>query len=170
MGDFQRTDRRGTSGQDTGTLVDTLAFLVGAWQVDRVVRDGGWTGRFQGTATVDPGTLVYHETGILSFCGCQVAASRLYRYHPRADGALEVTFEDGRFFHLLDLRRGWWDAVHQCGQDRYDGTFRVGGPDLLENGWSVAGPGKDQELSTCYRRLPLGPVPPMGARCAHARL
>lgn len=176
MVETERLGRPGADDEPSGTL----AFLRGTWELTRSVRDGGRTGRFDGVATFSPlsaDTLAYREAGVLSFDGRQVPATRRYRYRA-AGGAVEVDFDDGRFFHVLDLRQGHWEAEHACGRDRYHGTFVLQGPDRFTTRWlvgtpgerGVAGPTKDQELISVYRRLRVGRAPVGGARCPHAHL
>jgi hypothetical protein len=64
-----------------------------------------------------------------------------------------VAFADGRPFHTLDLTAGGCAVEHRCGGDRYDGAYRLTGPDTLEVDWRVTGPRKDLEIRTTYRRI-----------------
>jgi hypothetical protein len=41
---------------------------------------------------------------------------------------------------------------HLCGEDRYDGEYRLLDPDTLLVRWRVTGPAKDLEIETTYRR------------------
>jgi Family of unknown function (DUF6314) len=143
---------------------DTLAFLCGEWHLDRVLHDhrSGLAGRFTGRALVVPGRrggLSYGESGELSFGGHTGPAQRRLRLVPAADGAAEVRFADGRFFYLLDLRAGHWQAEHGCGEDRYLLAHRVLGEDRLEEEWRVRGPAKDYLAITQFRRKPLQNAP-----------
>jgi hypothetical protein len=69
---------------------------------------------------------------------------------PAADGWL-VEFPDGRPFHPLVLDE---PVEHACGNDRYDGEYRLTDPDTLEVRWRVTGPEKDLEIEATYRRSP----------------
>ena len=42
--------------------------------------------------------------------------------------------------------------MHPCGEDRYEGDYRVVGDDELLVRWRVVGPAKDQEILSRYRR------------------
>jgi hypothetical protein len=64
----------------------------------------------------------------------------------------QVRFSDGRPFHALDLRDGACAVAHPCGEDRYEGEYRVSGPDELEVRWRVRGPSKDGRIASRYRR------------------
>ena len=51
-----------------------------------------------------------------------------------------------------DLSERRFEAFHPCGEDRYEGTYRVVGEDELLVRWLVRGPRKDQEIISRYRR------------------
>lgn len=134
-------------------IADLRAYLEGAWSVDRELRDGERRGRFQGVATfrAEDGGIWWDEDGEIDFGAFRGPAHRRLRLVPRGT-AWEVRFEDGRHFHLLDLSSGHCDAGHDCGADRYDGTFDVLAPDAFEVVWVVRGPAKDQRIVSRYRR------------------
>ena len=75
-----------------------------------------------------------------------------YRFAFPAPGRAEVAFDDGTPFYDLDLTAGTWNADHRCREDRYRGRFRVLAPDVWETVWRIAGPRKDQTLTTRYSR------------------
>jgi Family of unknown function (DUF6314) len=138
---------------------DTLAFLHGGWQLDRVLDDrrSGVRGHFTGRAlalpvTGQPPELSYTESGELRFGGHTGPASRRLVLRGRPDGTADVRFADGRLFFLLDLRDGSWQAVHGCGADRYRLTYRVLADDVLEERWEVRGAAKDYTATTRLRR------------------
>ncbi len=140
---------------------DTLAFLRGGWQLDRVLDDrrSARRGHFTGHALVIPvngdaggADLSYRESGQLRFGRHTGPAGRRLALRGRPDGTAEVRFADGRFFYVLDLREGYGEAEHGCGADRYLLTHRVLGPDLLEERWQVLGPAKDYTAVTRLNR------------------
>lgn len=152
---------------------DVAAYLLGRWDVERVVRDlrSGEEGGFRGTAVFRPagegpaagdgravagagapGTLVHVEEGELEWGGAVHRAGRTLRLRPCPDGSAEVDFADGRPFHDLDLRTGRWHTVHPCAADRYEGTFTVVAAGEWHLEWRVSGPAKDQALRSVYRR------------------
>ena len=91
-------------------------------------------------------------------CGSAATPGRPPAAWPSARGAggtAEVRFADGRFFYLLDLRPGRWEAEHGCGEDRYLLAHRVLSDDLLEERWRVRGPAKDYLAITRLQRRPL---------------
>ncbi|WP_064457640.1 DUF6314 family protein [Streptomyces hygroscopicus] len=137
---------------------DALTYLAGSWSVERELYDGGNTGSFTGRAEfrtdgADEAWL-HAEEGVVEWGDAAWNAGRTLLMLPLPDGTAEVSFTDGRPFHLLDLRRGRWTAVHQCAADRYEGTFTVLSPDEWHLRWAVCGPTKDQLLTSVYRRVP----------------
>ncbi|MFS0698763.1 DUF6314 family protein [Cellulomonas sp. 179-A 4D5 NHS] len=159
-------------------LHDTVAYLLGTWDVERelVDRRAQVVGTFRGTAVFQeltrtaatggpaehgsgvsgdaPGRAVveHAERGELTWGGVTGPAGRTLHVVPRADGSARVTFADGREFHDLDLRTGRWSALHPCVADAYAGTFTVVSPDEWHVRWDVTGPAKDHTLTTTYRR------------------
>jgi Family of unknown function (DUF6314) len=144
-------------------VLDTLAFVRGGWQLDRVLTDhrSGTRGQFTGCALVaesppeQPGEWHYTEHGELRFGAHTGPATRRLRYQARPDGTVAVRFADGRPFYVLDLRSGQAQAEHLCGADRYQLSHRVLGADLLEERWRVHGPDKDYLAITRLTRKPL---------------
>jgi Family of unknown function (DUF6314) len=143
-------------------VTDTLAFVRGGWQIDRVLTDHrtGTRGRFTGHALVvpapdQPGEWHYTETGELCFAAHTGPASRRLRYQGLPDGTVAVRFADGRPFYVLDLRTGQAQAEHGCGPDQYLLSHRVLGTGLLEEEWRVRGPAKDYRALTRLARKPL---------------
>jgi hypothetical protein len=135
-----------------------LAFLAGRWHVERTAEDlrGGARGHFTGTAefTAAGEGLRHDEEGTFTWEGVARPAYRALRWLPgeRGAGSARVTFEDGRFFHDIDLSTGYAVADHPCALDLYRGEFAVRGPDLWSVVWRVAGPAKDLVLRTEHRR------------------
>lgn len=133
-------------------------FLLGDWELARAVHDlaGGALGEFEGTATfradaADPHLLHYYEEGVLRLGEHEGTAFRRLRYlvdGPRA----RVEFEDGRFFHKLDLSAGEWSAVHPCRADEYTGRFGVETADAWWQEWTVRGPAKAYVLRSSLTR------------------
>ena len=148
-------------------VTDTLAFVRGRWQLDRVFTDHrtGADGRFTGHALVapappgQPGEWCYTEDGELRFAAHTGPASRRLRYQGLPDGTVAVRFADGRPFYVLDLRTGQAQAEHACGPDHYLLSHRVLGADRLEEEWRVRGPAKDYRAFTRLARKPLHDAP-----------
>jgi hypothetical protein len=146
----------GAAGAGSGP---TIEFLRGDWDVERRISDrrGGQDGAFRGTAsfraTADGCGLEYTEDGELRFGSHCGPARRRLIFCGREDGAADVRFADGREFYRLDLRQGNWQADHPCRADSYHVTITRLSPDSFTETWQVAGPGKDYELETTYRRI-----------------
>jgi Family of unknown function (DUF6314) len=152
----------------------TIEFLRGDWSVERQIRDwrAGQDGSFRGTArfreSADGCGLDYTEDGELRFGSHHGPAQRRLIYRGRADGAADVRFADGREFYRLDLRSGSWQAEHSCRADSYHVTTTRLSPDSFTETWQVAGPGKDYELMTTYRRIITGGLSGLGPACSGA--
>lgn len=136
---------------------DLAAFLCGEWRLTRYMSDRRCRahGSAFGHAYLEHGAgpLEYRETTwvrYLAFNGC---AQRRHRYVIRGSGTADVLFQDGRFFHRLDLRSGRCHARHHCGEDLYLGLFRASGPERWTSRWRVSGPSKDAVIVTLYERL-----------------
>lgn len=138
------------------SVTDLRTFLRGTWHLERRILD-----RLRGERALLAGEamfceegdqLAYREAGTLALDGQAFEFSRAYRYcFPEAHSA-EVRFADGSLFHALDLSAGAWATAHACEPDLYRGRFRIVKPDLWLAAWWVAGPRKDQVLSSRYRR------------------
>ncbi|MGA8115729.1 MAG: DUF6314 family protein [Actinocatenispora sp.] len=136
---------------------DPVRYLTGRWRLDRRIVDerSGQTGTFVGAAEFRPAGdgLWYRESGELEFGGHRGEAWRELSYR-RGDGTvLRVEFDDGRYFHDLDLSVGRWAVTHPCRADEYEGEFGIEGPDRWWQDWRVTGPAKDQRFRTDFHRL-----------------
>jgi hypothetical protein len=134
-------------------VTPSLEDFEGSWQVDRVIHDhrAGATGRFEGTArfTRTGAGLLYFETGTLTLPGQPpFHAERRYRWH-RGDAGIVVSFDDGRFFHVIDPATP--DARHWCDPDTYDVTYDFGLWPDWQSVWTVSGPRKAYQMTTFYR-------------------
>lgn len=134
---------------------DPVAYLTGRWTLDRRITDlsAGQSGTFTGTGEFRPTDdgLAYAERGELRLGPHVGPAWRAYTYRRAGDG-LRVEFDDGRFFHDLDLRTGVWTVTHPCRADAYAGEFRVLSPDRWTQDWRVTGPAKGLRLVTTFTR------------------
>jgi hypothetical protein len=147
-------------------ISDLASFLLGSWRLDREVLDAsrrGLTGHFSGSARFvrdDPasGLLRYVEHGTLQLGSHRGPGFRRLTYH--VDGAWgRVAFDDGRYFHDLDLREGAWEVEHPCGDDRYHGRFEVDDAHRWRQHWTVDGPRKHQIIRTVLCRVAEHPGP-----------
>lgn len=144
---------------------DTLGYLLGTWQVTRVIDDrrAGITGSFDGTTVVAgppgadllaPGARArYTETGTLRYGTHTGPARRSLDATRLAGGAVLLAFLNGVPYIELDLSSGVCERRHPCAQDTYDSTIVVRSPDVLEERWLVRGPAKDYSAVTTLRRV-----------------
>lgn len=140
----------------TYRVPDVAGYLSGTWELTRdiVAEDGTRLGTFTGAGVFAPqgDVLRYHEQGTLRMGRHDGTASRTLFYQREDATRCTVWFEDGHFFHDLELATGVWRVRHPCRADRYDGLFEVAGPDRWTQRWQVAGPEKAYTMSTVYLR------------------
>jgi hypothetical protein len=129
------------------------AAFEGEWRITRVITDraGGPEGRFAGMArfTRAPFGLLYVEEGELRLGETAFRATREYRW-VFGEGAVEVFFADGRFFHAFGLDAT--EAEHLCGEDMYRVTYDFWRWPEWEAVWDVTGPRKDYAMRSLYVR------------------
>lgn len=157
--------RFGDRGLDTGRssatapfhVEDLQAYLEGTWLIERKIHDGllDQEGECTGTAqfVLNGNTLNYREEGAFKMGEIETTIEREYLYTFPAPSMAEVRFPDGRFFHLLDLTKGIVRVDHDCGDDTYNGLFRVLGESAWLSVWRVQGPRKSQVITTRYSRV-----------------
>lgn len=147
----------------TYRVTDVADYLSGAWDLTRdiVAEDGARLGTFTGVGVFAPhdgvfaphgDVLRFHEQGTLRMGDHDGTASRTLFYQPEGARRCTVWFEDGHYFHDLELDTGAWQVRHPCRADLYDGRFEVTGPDQWTQRWRVAGPEKAYTMSTLYTR------------------
>ena len=139
---------------------DLAAWLDGHWAVRRTINGdmpsrgaaGCFTGTAQFTVTAD-GEVAWDEHGQVTL-GAHTGPARRTLFMRRAHDRWQVSFDDGRPFHDLDLRDGTWAAQHRCGADVYDGIFSRDDedPGRFTVIWHVTGPGRDDTIVSDYRR------------------
>lgn len=146
-------------------VIDDLAdYLLGSWRVQRTLSEGGEEGSFAGTAafardvpspTGEPEPelerLSWDERGQMRWRGNELQAYRRLALVRGASG-WEVRFDDDRPFHPIDLAGGVCSAVHPCGEDFYEGEYRILDAGAFDVLWRVRGPRKDQRIVSRYRR------------------
>jgi hypothetical protein len=135
---------------------DIAGFLLGHWDIDREIVDGDDVGALRGAAefTVDRGVIQWTETGELHWAGQTHQAGRrlLLAVRPDSLSTADVAFDDGRFFHRVDLASGDDSFVHGCSPDTYTGSWVVESHDNFRVCWAVEGPAKAITIATSYRR------------------
>lgn len=145
-------------------IEDTLAFLLGRWELSRSYADhrSGTDGTFRGQAVLTvtrsaaaAGGLArarYEETGELCFGSYRAPASRSLEYRRQADGTVMLYRPGDQPYIELDLTSGVARASHPCGADYYETSVVVKSPDVVEEHWRVRGPDKDYTAVTIMRR------------------
>ena len=124
--------------------------FLGEWTLDRdIFQADGTRGRFRGTAhwTPEGDGALYEERGLLELPGQGAfTAERRYRW----DAALNVFFEDGRFFHTVPSEGGETD--HWCDPDDYRVRYDFAAWPDWSCTWTVRGSRKDYWMTSRYRR------------------
>jgi hypothetical protein len=127
-----------------------LADFAGAWRLSReILHASGATFGFEGWAHFrwDGTVLVQQEEGWLQPPGGPpMRAERRYLWR----GGLEVSFEDGRPFHIVPPRGG--RAEHSCPPDHYVVAYDFDRWPLWRSVWQVAGPRKAYEMISAYQK------------------
>ena len=130
-------------------------FTGGLWSISRQIinhtQDANLT--FTGSCEVLDGW--YHETGQMVFSdGNFFSSTRRYRWKPCASG-VDVHFDDGRFFHQIDLSTNSATATHFCDPDYYTVSYDFTKWPVWTAIWRVRGARKNYEMHSCYRRIAL---------------
>ncbi len=134
------------------------AFLKGPWSLQREVHEAGegrhavFLGEAVFAAAPESDNLGYTETGELETATGVFAATRELQYTFMGPDLAEVRFNDGGFFHVMDLSNGISRVEHTCGDDFYQGLFRVLDDENWLSVWRVSGPRKNQVITTRYKR------------------
>lgn len=132
----------------------TLADFEGAWVLERrIVHEDALDAQFRGSARFRPegGGLLYEEKGILKVAGQRpVSAQQRYFWREGQGGVIEVLFDDGHAFHMIDPARP--QDTHWCDPDSYEVSYEFGHwPDWIAV-WNVRGPRKAYRMVSTYRR------------------
>jgi hypothetical protein len=133
-----------------------LAAFEGDWTVERIIEDvrSGRTGRLDGSVRFAPDAagLVCEERGLLALGdAAPVAAYRRYLWRDAGANAIEVRFEDGRFFHRFYADEDRPAAIHDCPPDQYRVRYDFARWPCWTAEWRVRGPRKDYAMVTTYR-------------------
>lgn len=136
------------------TNLRRLNDFLGEWVLNRkVIQKDGPPATLTGNAVWRPEAtgLLYEENGQLEIEGhAPMLTSRRYHWHPD----LSVTFEDGRFFHVVPASGG--ATQHWCDPDHYAVAYDFVGWPVFQVTWQVTGPRKDYTMVSVYHRS--GPI------------
>jgi hypothetical protein len=139
-------------------VADVAAFLRGTWAIDRDITDSlsGATGIFSGTAEFAPAGDSWNwvEAGELQWAAETHQAGRrlLVAVRPSVPCVADVAFDDGTFFHCVNLSSGSDTFVHGCAPDTYFGSWTVDSADRFRLTWDVEGPAKQLTIRSTYSR------------------
>ena len=139
---------------------ELLEQLVGTWKVERKIDEfPDVTGI--ATFTSERGGLKYHEDVSYTRNNEQVQAFQDYEYRLAEDG-IALYFLHGeragnlfmnlRFDQVDDEDPSQAEAVHLCGDDKYEGLFTFTDKDRFSIWYKVTGPEKDYAIFTQYTR------------------
>lgn len=146
-------------------ISDSLDFLIGGWEVRRVIEDhrNALRGCFVGTARLSPdpsstregilGGATYEEQGELELGDHVGPAARRLEYRRGANGSVLLYLSHGSHFVDLDLATGTCERQHRCAPDTYDIKIEVHSSHRYVEYWRVTGPRKDYEATATYSRL-----------------
>ena len=125
------------------------------WAISRQIIDHTQDAKltFIGRCEVSDGW--YQETGQMVLPdGQSLSSTRRYRWGATLEG-VDVHFDDGRFFHRIDLAHASAQARHFCDPDDYEVSYEFTQWPVWTSLWKVKGPRKDYEMDSSYRKLTL---------------
>ncbi|MFC6687923.1 DUF6314 family protein [Jhaorihella thermophila] len=131
--------------------------FAGHWRIKRRIDDlrAGQVIRGQGTATfvaVGARRLTCDEALTLELTGQKPLQGQRRYLWEGDEGAINVLFDDGRFFHRIALGALRSEDLHDCPPDLYAGDYDFSNWPLWRARWRVRGPRKDYVMVTDYRR------------------
>ena len=125
------------------------------WSISRQIIDYSQDANLTFTGRCEVLDGWYHETGQMVFSdGNFFSSTRRYRWKPCASG-VDVHFDDGRFFHQIDLSTNSATATHFCDPDDYTVSYDFTKWPVWTAIWRVRGARKNYEMHSCYRKLAL---------------
>jgi hypothetical protein len=125
------------------------------WVISRYISDHTQDAKlmFAGRCEVSDGW--YEETGQMVLPdGQALLSTRRYRWDATLEG-VDVHFDDGRFFHRIDLVHSAPQDRHFCDLDDYAVSYKFTQWPIWTSLWKVKGPRKDYEMHSSYRKLTL---------------
>lgn len=135
-----------------------LAAFEGRWTVSRRISDqrNDEEGQLSGVATFredGPDRLLYEESGTLIYAKQPPMTATRHYIWQTADQGIEVLFEDGRAFHVIEHGRSMPDAEHLCQPDFYHVSYDFTRWPDWSTTWRVVGPRKDYRMVSHYARI-----------------
>ena len=138
----------------------SIGSFLGEWSVARSIEDrlSGAPATFEGRAwiTSDGQGALYEERGVMQLAGgAEMNAERRYLWRSSA-GGIDVLFDDGRYFHRVDLSVDLSaecpEAEHWCDPDTYGARYDFSDWPKWSCVWQVRGPRKDYTMTSVYSR------------------
>ncbi|WP_170782646.1 DUF6314 family protein [Ruegeria lacuscaerulensis] len=133
---------------------NSLSDFEGCWGLTRTIRDAraGQVVQADGLAylRLAEDGLVYDEEVVLRIPGqAKMTGTRRYLWRANGDG-VAVFFDDGRYFHHLNLGVPQTSDHHDCAPDSYDAVYDFSNWPRWSVRWIVSGPRKSYEMDTEY--------------------
>ncbi len=132
--------------------------FMGTWKINREIVDhkAKSVGVFKGKvhlAQHEDQQAIWHERGVLSISGAALQSERKFIWM-QIDNDIQVSFEDGRYFHtLLSPQVGRvLKAEHQCPPDHYQVEYDLSHWPHWRSVWQSKGPRKDYTMVSLFER------------------
>lgn len=131
-----------------------LADFTGCvWKIERVITDHRQSKKLLYKGRCEISFDQYFETGKTILAdGQNFLSSRTYLWKS-AGQAIDSYFDDGLFFHRIDLTCVMPTARHCCGEDQYDIGYDFSNWPLWDAKCCVKGPRKDYEMHSYYSKV-----------------
>ena len=125
------------------------------WSISRQIIDHTQDAKLTFTGRCEVLNDWYNETGQIVFPdGKTLSSTRRYRWKACA-GGVDVHFDNGRFFHQIDLSTNSPTATHFCDPDDYVVSYGFTQWPVWTTLWRVKGTQKNYEMHSCYRKFVL---------------
>ncbi len=125
------------------------------WAISRQIIDHTQDAKLTFTGRCEVSDGWYQETGQMVLPdGQALSGTRRYRWDATLEG-VDVYFDDGQFFHWIDLAHAAPQAWHFCDPDDYSVSYEFTKWPAWASRWKVKGPRKNYEIHSSYRKLTL---------------
>ena len=139
-----------------GAMPLKMADFTGClWVISRYIIDHTADAKLIFTGRCEVSDAWYQETGKMVLPDGQALSSiRRYRWDATSEG-VDVHFDDGRFFHRIDLAHAAPQDRHFCDPDDYAVSYVFTQWPIWTSLWKVKGPRKNYEMHSSYQKLTL---------------
>tara|TARA_B110000483_G_scaffold218197_1_gene271295 strand:- start:124 stop:567 length:444 start_codon:yes stop_codon:yes gene_type:complete len=125
------------------------------WVISRYIIDHTEDAKLIFTGRCEVSDAWYQENGQMVLPdGQALSSTRRYRWDATLEG-VDVHFDDGRFFHRIDLAHTATQDRHFCDPDDYAVSYVFTEWPIWTSLWKVKGPRKDYEMHSRYQKLAL---------------